>query len=157
MHVGIKFVPSAHVLEGVILWLSHLCSVSFLFLKNIFVLIINIMGFPGGTSGKEPFCQCRRHKRWRLDPWFGKIPWRRKWQPTPIFLPGRIPWTEKHKVAKSWTWLKQLSTHIHILCVCVCVCVCTHTYICKELILSTHQAIWELVAKRKRTTIWKER
>ena len=25
--------------------------------------------------------------RWRFDPWVGKIPWRRKWQPTPVFLP----------------------------------------------------------------------
>ena len=25
----------------------------------------------------------------------GKIPWRRKWQPTPVFLPGKIPWTEE--------------------------------------------------------------
>ena len=40
------------------------------------------------ASGKEPACQCRRHKRCRLDPWAGKIPWRRKWQPTPAFLPG---------------------------------------------------------------------
>ena len=44
--------------------------------------------FLGGTSGKELTCQCRRHKRLRFDPWVGKIPWRRKWQPTPIFLPG---------------------------------------------------------------------
>ena len=41
-----------------------------------------------GTSGKEPICQCRRRKRCRFDPWIGKIPWRRKWQPTPVFLPG---------------------------------------------------------------------
>ena len=34
-------------------------------------------------------------KRHSFDPWVGKIPWRRKWQPTPIFLPGRIPWTEE--------------------------------------------------------------
>ena len=33
--------------------------------------------------------QCRRHKRCRLDPWIGKIPWRRKWQPTPVFLSGQ--------------------------------------------------------------------
>ena len=46
------------------------------------------MGFPGGTSGKESTCQCRRHKRLRFDSWVGKIPWRRKWQPTPVFLPG---------------------------------------------------------------------
>ena len=45
------------------------------------------MGFPGGASGKEPTCQCRRHKRCRFDPWVGKIPWRRKWQTTPVFLP----------------------------------------------------------------------
>ena len=45
-------------------------------------------GFSGGTSGKESACQCRRHKRLRLDPWVGKIPWRRACQPTPVFLPG---------------------------------------------------------------------
>ena len=33
-------------------------------------------------------CQCRRCRRCRFDSWTGKIPWRRKWQPTPVFLPG---------------------------------------------------------------------
>ena len=46
------------------------------------------LGFPGGASGKEPSCQYKRRKRCRFDPWVGKIPWRRKWQPTPVFLPG---------------------------------------------------------------------
>ena len=45
-------------------------------------------GFPGGTSSKEPTCQYRRHKRRGFDPWVRKIPWRRKWQPTPVFLLG---------------------------------------------------------------------
>ena len=45
-------------------------------------------GRPGGTRGKEPACQCRRHKRHGFDPWIGKIPWRRVWQPTLVFLPG---------------------------------------------------------------------
>ena len=45
-------------------------------------------GFPGGTSGKEPDCRCRRRKRLGFDPWVGKIPWRRARQPTPVFLPG---------------------------------------------------------------------
>ena len=45
-------------------------------------------GFPCGVSSKEPACQRRRTKRWEFDPWVGKIPWRRKWQPTPLFLPG---------------------------------------------------------------------
>ena len=39
-------------------------------------------------AGKESSCQCRRHKRLRFNPWVGKIPWRRVWQPTPVFLPG---------------------------------------------------------------------
>ena len=43
---------------------------------------------PGGTSGKKHTCQCGRHRRLRLDPWVWKIPWRRKGQPTPAFLPG---------------------------------------------------------------------
>ena len=43
-------------------------------------------GFLGGTSCKEPACQCRKHKRHRFDPWVGKILWRRKWHPTPVFL-----------------------------------------------------------------------
>ena len=46
------------------------------------------LGFPGGASGKELTCQCRRHKRYRFSSWVGKIPWRRAWQPTPVFLPG---------------------------------------------------------------------
>ena len=42
----------------------------------------------GMWSGKEPACQCRRHKRHGFDPWVGKIPWRRAWQHTPVFWPG---------------------------------------------------------------------
>ena len=38
---------------------------------------------------KESTCQCRRHKRLRFNPWVGKIPWRRVWQPTPVLLPGK--------------------------------------------------------------------
>ena len=42
----------------------------------------------GGASGKEPFCQCRRHKGHRFDPWVRQMPWRWEWKPTPVFLPG---------------------------------------------------------------------
>ena len=42
-----------------------------------------------GASGKEPSCQCRRCKRCQFHPWVGKIPWRRKSQPTPVCLPGK--------------------------------------------------------------------
>ena len=56
------------------------------------------VGFSDGTSGKESAWQCRRHKRQGFDPWVRKIPWRRAWQPTPVFLPGLkgyIPWGHK--------------------------------------------------------------
>ena len=53
------------------------------------------LGFPGGTSNKESACQCRRHKRAGFGPWVGEIPCRRAWQPTPVFLPERIPRTEE--------------------------------------------------------------
>ena len=49
---------------------------------------IGHQGFPDGASGKEPACQSRRHKRHGFDPQVGKIPWRRAWQLTPVFLPG---------------------------------------------------------------------
>ena len=42
---------------------------------------------PGGASGKEPDCQCRRHETW-FHPWFGRIPRRRAWKLIPGFLPG---------------------------------------------------------------------
>ena len=46
-------------------------------------------GFPVGTNGTEPACQCRRHKRCGFDPWVRKITWRQAWQLTPVFLPGK--------------------------------------------------------------------
>ena len=47
-----------------------------------------IQGFPGGSSGEQPACQCRRHKRCGISSWVGKIPWGREWQPTPVLSPG---------------------------------------------------------------------
>ena len=43
-------------------------------------------GLPGWLSGKESSCQCRRCE---FNPWVRKIPGRRIWQPTPVFLPGK--------------------------------------------------------------------
>ena len=45
------------------------------------------LGLPWWLRGKESVSQCRRCG---FDPWVGKIPWRRKWQPTPVFLPGEF-------------------------------------------------------------------
>jgi len=71
-------------------------------------------GFAGGASGTEPTCQDGRHnKRPTFDPWVGKSPWRRAWQPTPWENPmdRGAWWATVHRVAKSWTQLKRLSTH----------------------------------------------
>ena len=65
--------------------------------KSIWLILILKRDFPGGTSGKEPTCQCKRHERpwfW-FDPWVGKIPWRRDCQLTPVFLLGESPSTEE--------------------------------------------------------------
>ena len=64
-------------------------SSCFHFLSIVNNAAVNVrVGFPGGTSGKEPTCQRRRHKRCGFDRWVGKIPWRRTWQPTLVFLSG---------------------------------------------------------------------
>ena len=83
------------------------------FKTNFSIYLIRQMGFPRGfcllflsevssrwalprwCSGKEYTCQGRRHKRRGFHPWVRKIPWRRAWQPTPVFLPGESPWTEE--------------------------------------------------------------
>ena len=47
-------------------------------------------GLPRWLSSKEATCPCRGCKSCGFDPWVWKIPWRRKWQPTPVFLPGEF-------------------------------------------------------------------
>ena len=92
------------ILSSAFLLIHHdnyfsLYSVSIIYHNNWFFLKLNQfyiteiiptwswwIGLPTWLSGKEFVCQCRRHQRHRFDPWVRKIPWRRKWQPTPVFL-----------------------------------------------------------------------
>ena len=63
------------------------------------------------TSGKESICQCRRHEIHGFNSWVRKVPWSRKWQPTPVFLPGEShgqrtlvgysPWVAKNRTRLS--------------------------------------------------------
>ena len=46
-------------------------------------------GLPKWRSGKESACWCSKHRGHKFDPWIRKIPWRSKWQATPVFLPGK--------------------------------------------------------------------
>ena len=85
-------------------------------------------GFPAGTVVKEFSCWCKRQG---FDPWVRKIPWRRKWQPTPAFLPekshGQRSLAGSLAVVRGWT---RLSTHTHK-------CECEHTLVkvCKQALL----------------------
>ena len=73
-------------------------------------------GLPWWLSGKESAYQCRRH---RFNPWVGKIPWRRKRQLTPLFLPrkchgqrslaGYSPWGHERVRLNSATKYQQSS------------------------------------------------
>ena len=63
------------------------------------------IGFPVSASCKESACQCRGCKKYGFYPWVRKVPWGRKWQPTPVFLLGKFhgqrilvgysPWNHK--------------------------------------------------------------
>ena len=74
--------PMTHwVLASCMCFLGHLMHLS------LFVCLPRAI--PGGTSGKESACQCRRCNRCWFDSWVGKSTWSRKWKPTPVFLPGK--------------------------------------------------------------------
>ena len=72
-------------------------------------ILSGYMRFPGGSDGKESACNAG--DLGSISGW-GKIPWRRGWQPTSVFLPGESLWTEEpgglhavHGVTKSRTRL----------------------------------------------------
>ena len=73
-------------------------------------------GFPDGASGKELPCQCTRRRRHGFNPWVGKIPGGGHGNPLQYSClenpMDRGAWRAiVHRVAKSRTWLKWLSTH----------------------------------------------
>ena len=56
------------------------------------------MGFLAGSDGKE---SAYNAGELGSDPWV-EIPWRRAWQHTPVFLPGKSPWTEEPGGYSPW-------------------------------------------------------
>ena len=95
-------------------------------LNPVLGLNVTLLSFSGGASGKESICQRRRHRRLGLDPWVRKIPWSRKQQVTPVFLPGEFhgqrnlvgygPWGNKQL---DMTECTHTHKHMHA---------CTHTH-----------------------------
>ena len=71
------------------------------------------------ANGREPASQCRRRRRPGFNPWVRKIPWSRKRQPTPVFLPGES--FEQRSLAGYSPWgrkesdtTERLNTHRHM-------------------------------------------
>ena len=77
-------------------------------------------GFPRQSSGKESACQCRGCKRWGFDTQIQKIPWSRKRQFTPVFLPGKSH-RQRNLVGYSSWGCKESDTSED-----ECVLMCTH-------------------------------
>jgi len=80
--------------------------------NHAFKIVRQSLRFPSSSVVKNPPAM-----QWPgFDPWAGKVPWRRKWPPIPVFLPGKSrgqrslvgysPWVTK---SRTWQWL----THTH--------------------------------------------
>ena len=74
-------------------------------------------GFPGGARGRRPRQETKETHR--FNPWVRKIPWKRKWQLTPLFLPGKPHgrgawWATVPGVTKSKTQLSKWTCHTYM-------------------------------------------
>ena len=96
--------------EGLAIWHNHT--------KLLYLFNTAFLGLPLGLSGKESTCQCRRSGS---DLWARKIPWRREWLPTSVFLPGKSHGQRSlggyhpcgHKTVRHDSMTKQHFTHIY--------------------------------------------
>ena len=116
---------------------SFWCSLEILHFPCILRLLI---GLPRWQSDKESACQCKWLKRPGFDPWVGKIPWRRKWQPTPVFLPGQAKFHGQRSLAGYSPWGSRVS----------------HNWVCKQVSICLHSRHVIRIAshQRKEEIIW---
>ena len=104
--------PSCNTIKKIIIIVQH----QIILVRLIKVVLLNNKGFPGGASGKEPPCQWRDIRDVGLIPGLGRSPGEGNGKP---FQHSCLEnpkdrgawWAMVHRVAKSWTQLKQLSTH----------------------------------------------
>ena len=92
---------------------------------DIYMYVYVYMGFLDGSDGEESACQCRRPG---FNPWVEKIPWRKEWLSTPIFLPvkfhgqrslvGYSPWGHKGS---------DMTEHLKLSLSCMYTYICLHT------------------------------
>jgi len=79
------------------------------------ISVCHTRGLPRDTNGKEPICQGRRHEKHKFNTWVWKIPWRRAWLPTPLFMPGESHGQRSLEGYSSWgghDWSKFVCTHM---------------------------------------------
>ena len=91
------------------------------------------LGLPPGSAVRI-YLQCRRRRKHGFDPWVGKIHWRRKWQPTPLFLPGKSQGQRSLVCYNPWGHkeldMRKLDTHVHTH-------TCAHTHTLSLCLFST--------------------
>jgi len=100
------------------------------------------VGFPGGSVVKNLPAMQEGH---RFNPWVGKIPWRRKWQPIPVFLPGKSH-GQRSLVGYSSLGCKRVRYHL------AAKNNNTHTHTHTHMYIHAHARVWE--RKRHRKTKW---
>ena len=102
----------------------------------VIILENSLVAFPGGLEGKNVCPQCRRPG---FNPWVGKIPWRRKRQPSPV-LTWKIPWAEEprrlqsmgsRRVGHDSATITYTVEHTSTVCGGVCVCIYVHKCTCE--------------------------
>ena len=93
-----------------------------LILRNQHILILSLDKIIKTAPSQLPrwCCQCSRCRRRRSDSWVRKIPWRRAWQPTPVFLPGEfhgqrslvVYSPQVHRAGHDWSNLAYVHTEV---------------------------------------------
>ena len=101
----------------VVLYVANLFPEEFIYSQHSSILVLKNLPASAG----------QRHRRCKFSPWVRKIPWRRKWQPTPVFLPGKFHGQRSLAGYSPWS-RKELNTteHTHIL-VCIDYLSCVHS------------------------------
>ena len=121
MTKGGDLVKMLHVRPFTVIRQAQLSALVFkIFLRSFFfsVRLFFSEGIPSFPGGSEVKASAWNEGDPGLTPWVGKIPWRRKWQPTPVLLPGEShggrslvgcsPWGHKQ-----WDTTERL--HFHFL------------------------------------------